>query len=93
MQRAAVVAASRRAGRSVCSRDQAGRQHGASRDHLLEPAVQHPADQGGVARAHASMGPGTSGKCFYTGKGPKNQRCEEKNEAPARPSTSTGFYS
>jgi hypothetical protein len=68
---------------------EAGRQDGASRNQLLEPTVQHPADQGGVAGDTHGWAPGLLASRGYTGRGPKNQRCEEKKGGPARPSAST----
>ena len=62
VQRATVVAGAGGLTAAFIHPGQAGRQDRAGRDQLLESPLEHPADQGGVARHMHRWSPGTSGK-------------------------------
>jgi hypothetical protein len=62
VQRPAVMAGAGGLPAAFVHLGEAGGQDRASRDKLLEAAVQHPADQRGVARDVHRRAPGISGK-------------------------------
>src|SRR5262249_62185903 len=71
MQRAAVVAAAGGRATAFVHQLETRRQHGASGNHLLEAALQHPSDRGGVARDTHRWTPRTPGKFMVYRKRPE----------------------
>ncbi len=63
VQRATVVAGAGRLAAAFVHLGQAGRQERARGSQLLESPLEHPTDQGGVARHMHRWAPGTPGKC------------------------------
>src|SRR4051812_1307907 len=82
MQGAAVVAGAGGLATSLVHPRQAGRQHGASRNELLQAAVEHPADLRRVARDTHRWAPGNSGKAPFLPAKARKSKSAKKKRAP-----------
>ena len=82
MQGAAVVATAGGLSAAFVHLGQAGHQEGARGNQLLESALQHAADLGGVARHTHGWTPGTSGKCLFTPARARKTRGAKKKRMP-----------